>query len=130
MAHNAAHNALVKSALEALAIEGYKAWESETGVWFEKNATGGRGRPHKFGKKGGGDITIILPLYFQVIIGGNRTITKKVGLHVEAEAKTGTGRQSPNQIRHQKFLVEPAGGVYILFRTVDELLCRLKEIAP
>lgn len=125
MAHNAAHNALVKSALEELAINGYTAWESETGVWFEKNQKGGKGRPHKFGKIGGGDITIILPRPALNIYTGER-IT--IGQHVEAEAKTGSGRQNPNQKKHQEFVVERNAGAYILFRSVEELLCQLRTI--
>lgn len=108
MAHNEAHNALVRAALQELALNGYTAWESESGVWFEP----GTGRPHKFGKKGGGDITGILPPH---------------GRHFEAEAKTGTGRQSDNQKKHQEFVVERNGGLYILFRSVPELLQKLRE---
>lgn len=135
MAHNDAHNALVRDALQELAIQGYKAWESETGVWFEKNEKGEKGRAHKFGKKGGGDITIILPralTLYEFADGPHSPATHIkniiIGQHVEAEAKTGAGKQNDNQQKHQKFLVEPAGGIYILFRTVEELLCHLKDI--
>lgn len=117
MAHNEAHNALVREALQELAIKGYTAWRSESGAWIEDS-----GRVHKFGKKGGGDITLIVPITIY------RESDRVIGLHVEAEAKTGTGAQSKNQKLHQEHVVEKNGGVYILFRSVDELLCQLQKI--
>lgn len=109
MANNEAHNALVAAALQELAIQGFIAWKNETGVWFDKN-----GRPHKYGKVGSGDIIILLPPH---------------GRHVEAEAKTGTGRQSESQKKHQIYCIERVGGVYILFRSVIELIERVRAIA-
>lgn len=126
MANNEAHNALVREALQELAIKGYTAWKNETGVWFEYSIVNGnlhRGRPHKYGKTGSGDIFIVLQR--KVMIDG---YPYTIGQHVEAEAKTGTGRQSDNQSDHQKFCVEKNGGVYILFRSVEELLCQLQKI--
>lgn len=108
MARNEAHNALVRAALEQLAIHGYTAWKNETGAWFDDDD-----RPHKYGKKGSGDIFIILP---------------PNGRHVEAEAKTGTGKQSKDQQDHQRYCVERNGGVYILFRDVPALIARLEEL--
>lgn len=112
--HNEAHTALVRDALEQLAINGYTAWKSGAGGYETET-----GAFIKYGKKGGGDITIILPLRI-----GLRTF----GLHVEAEAKTGKAVQRKNQKLHQKFVVERNGGVYILFRSTNELLERLKQI--
>ena len=114
MSNNEAHNALVRDALQELAMAGYTAWKNETGVWFEYRLLAGKmvkGRPHHYGKVGSGDIFIVLPPY---------------GRHVEAEAKTGTGRQSGNQSDHQKYCVEKNGGVYILFRSTAELLEALR----
>lgn len=108
MANNEAHNKLVRLTLEQLAINGYSAYKNETGVWKDT-----AGRPHPYGKVGSGDIIIILPPY---------------GKHVEAEAKTGTGRQNKNQKLHQKYVVERNGGSYILFREIPFLLKRLEEI--
>lgn len=105
MAHNEAHTALVNAALDALALNGYTAYKNETGAWFEDS-----GRVHKYGKKGSADIICLMP---------------PRGRHVECEAKTGVGKQSPGQIKHQKFVVERNGGVYILFRDVDFLLHQL-----
>ena len=104
----------MRSALQELALQGYCAWKNESGVWFEAD-----GRPHAYGKKGSGDIICILP----IIIGG-----RKIGIHAEFEAKTGTGRQNKNQKIHQEFAVERNGGVYILFRTVAELLGEIKKV--
>lgn len=128
MARNAAHNELVRRALEELAILGYKAWKNETGVWFEENLNPNsdkKGRPHKYGKVGSGDITIILPRKCLDRFTGDM-IT--IGQHVEAEAKTGKGRQNPNQKIHQECVVEPAAGAYILFRSVEDLICQLQAI--
>lgn len=128
MAHNEAHNALVKLALEKLAINGYTAWRHETGVWFEydEKAEDKKGRPHKYGKKGHGDITIIIPVLVQVQFASS---TKRlIAWHVEAEVKTGTGRQSENQNLHQEFCVERNGGGYILFRDVPYLLAELGRL--
>lgn len=108
MAHNEAHNALVRDALQELAINGYTAWRNETGAWIDD-----RGIPHKFGKKGSADIILILA---------------PNGRHVEAEAKTGSGAQSKSQKIHQEFVVERNGGAYILFRSTAELLVELEKL--
>jgi hypothetical protein len=116
MAHNEAHNALVRAALQELALKGYTAWENETGVWFEyyiKNGKLEKGRAHAYGKVGSGDIFIVLPPH---------------GRHIEAEAKTGAGRQSENQKLHQKYAVERNGGAYILFRSAPELMQKLADL--
>lgn len=105
--YNEAHTALVRAALEELAVQGYTAWAQNTGAF--KTASGGF---VKFGKVGGGDIMGILPPH---------------GRHFEAEAKTGSGKQSKNQKLHQEFVVERNGGIYILFRSVDELMSELKR---
>jgi len=121
--HNEAHTKLVREALQELAIQGYTAWENQTGVWFEEN-----GRPHKYGKKGSADIIAIYPIEYHGI---------KFGIHCEFEAKTGNAVQKKNQKLHQKFVVERNGGIYIVFRAadvsdeaiktgVDELLSKIK----
>jgi hypothetical protein len=114
MAHNEAHNALVRDALHELAIQGYCCWKNETGCWFDYTVVNGKlkkGRPHPYGKIGSGDIMGILP---------------PTGRHMEFEAKTGTGRQGENQEGHQEFAVERNGGIYILFRSVPELMEKLR----
>lgn len=123
--HNAAHNKLVSDALFELAQRGYTAYKNETGVWFEQE-NGERGRPHKYGKKGSADIVAIVPrkVFVSTLIG--EPVKTIIGQHCEFEAKTGTGRQSENQIRHQKYVVERNGGVYILFRTVEDLFSQMK----
>jgi hypothetical protein len=106
MAHNEAHNALVRDALQELALAGYTCWPTNTGAFKTDHGTF-----IKYGKKGGGDITGILAPH---------------GRYFEAEAKTGAGRQSEAQINHQKYVVERNGGLYILFRSVPELLAALR----
>lgn len=112
--HNEAHTALVRAALESLAMNGYTAWPTNTGAYKTEH-----GSFIKYGKKGGGDITGILPVQIEL---------KTFGRYFEAEAKTGTGQQSKNQKLHQEFVVERNGGVYILFRSTDELLERLRQL--
>lgn len=121
MNNSAAHTALVRSALEDLAINGYTAWQNQTGVWFEKNDNDPtkKGRPHKYGKAGSADIFLILPVTIHGVV---------IGVHIEAEAKTGNAKQSVNQKKHQKYVVERNGGVYFVFRTTAELLNQLAAI--
>lgn len=104
--NNAEHTALIKAACEALAIAGYCVWPINTGAL--KTATGGFVR---FGKKGGGDITGILPVMWH---------EKLFGVHLELEGKTGDAVQNKNQKIHQKFVVEKNGGIYIVFHSVEE----------
>lgn len=89
-----------------LAINGFTAWKTGTGAYATET-----GAFIKYGKKGGGDITGILAPH---------------GRHFEAEAKTGNAVQRKNQKDHQKFCVERNGGLYILFRSVEQLLADLK----
>ena len=115
MANNEAHNLLVRDALHALAAAGYCCWKNETGVWFEYTIEKGKlkkGRPHAYGKVGSGDIIGILAPH---------------GRHMEFEAKTGVGCQNDNQNIHQEFCVEKNGGLYILFRSVAELMMELER---
>lgn len=102
---SAAHTALVNAAIEALALRGYTAWKTAAGAMRNED-----GYFMKYGKKGAGDITGILP---------------PNGRHFEAEAKTGGGAQNKNQKLHQQFVVERNGGLYILFHTLDELFSGL-----
>lgn len=130
MAHNEAHNALVRDALQELAIAGYTAWRNETGVWFEyfiKNGKLVKGRPHKYGKVGSGDIMGVLPRKFW-IPSGSGSIQITIGQHFEAEAKTGVGNQSENQNIHETHCVNANGGIYILFRSTRELLSELSQL--
>lgn len=126
MAHNEAHNQLVRETLQALALAGYTAWKNETGVWFEhdEKADDGKGRPHKYGKLGSADIIIILPVTVQFASGARRMI----GWHIEAEAKTGTGRLNKNQGLHKEFCIERNGGVHITFRDIPHLLQELSAL--
>lgn len=99
---SAEHTKLIKDSLEALALAGFKAWKSSVGGYKTPE-----GQFIRYGKVGGGDITIVLQPF---------------GRHVEAEGKTGNGEQNKNQIKHQKFLVEPCGGGYLVFHEPQELV--------
>lgn len=105
---SAAHTALVKLALEELAIAGYKAWKNNTGA--KKTETGGF---IKYGKKGSADILVVLAPW---------------GRHVEAEAKTGEAKQNKNQKIHQNFVVENQGAAYFVFHDIPELLGAMREL--
>ena len=99
------HSALVKAALEELAIRGHFAWgnRAETPRFIE-------GRFIPFGKKGSADILIVLP----------------GGRHGEAEAKTGEAEQRKEQKIHQR-MVEKNGGLYVVFRSVKDLFDQLSQ---
>jgi len=105
--HNEAHTILVREALQELALQGYCAWPVNTGA--TKTDSGGF---IKFGKKGGADISAIIPI---PVKSAGRTF----GIHAEFEAKTGNAVQRKNQKLHQEFVVERNGGIYIVFRATD-----------
>lgn len=113
MADNA-HTTLVRSALVALSQQGHLVWDNQTGAgWVGKfitrTATGrtilDSARPISFGLPGSADIIGVLVC----------------GKPLAAEAKTGTGRQRKNQQNFQAAW-EKRGGIYVVFRSVDELL--------
>jgi hypothetical protein len=99
---SAEHKKLKNDALEWLAVAGYFAWPNETG------ATEIDGRFMRFGKKGSGDILAVIH-----------------SRHCEFEAKTGNAVQSKHQRIHQ-LMVEKHGGLYIVFRSLEDLQCQLK----
>ncbi len=81
------------------------AWPNQTG------AAKTDGRFIQYGKLGSGDILAILP---------------PNGRHAEFEAKTGQGRQRKGQKEHQR-MVEAQGGLYLVFRSVDDLVFQLER---
>ena len=103
---SAAHTRLVREACEWLAINRYFAWPNQTG------ATKIGGRFIRYGKPGSGDIIAVLP----------------GGKHSEFEAKTGMGTQRKSQKAHQK-MVEAQGGLYLVFRSVDDLAAQLRAVS-
>ncbi len=118
MADNA-HTNLVRAALVALSSHGHLAWDNQTGSGWVGKLMGRTGagrivldlaRPISFGLPGSADI-----------IG----LTAK-GTGLAAEAKTGTGRQRKNQQNFQTAW-EKRGGIYVLFRSVDELLEAVRD---
>lgn len=91
-----------------------KALRSIPTVSFWRSNVDMRGR-YKKGRVGQADITGLV----KMIIGG-----KPYGIRVEIEVKTDTGKQSPEQEAFQRE-VEELGGVYILARSVDDVLAGL-----
>jgi hypothetical protein len=109
-----AHTNLVRAGLVALSQAGHLAWDNQTGSgwvgqFINRTATGrtilDRARPISFGLPGSADILGILAN----------------GTPLAAEAKTGTGRQQKNQ-RNFQAAWEKRGGLYVVFRSVDQLL--------
>lgn len=108
------HTELVKEALVELSRNGHFCWNNESGTgWVGKlmgrNKAGqtvlSNARPVAFGLPGSADI-------LGVLISGHA---------LAAEAKTGTGRQQKNQGNFQTAW-EKRGGIYVLFRSVDQLI--------
>jgi hypothetical protein len=97
MGSTAEHKQLKNDALEWLATAGYFAWPNETGGAYVK------GSFIRYGKKGSGDIIAVIQ-----------------SRHCEFEAKTGGGEQSKAQKIHQQ-MVEKHGGLYLVFRSVEDL---------
>ena len=80
---------------------GIRVWRNNTGALRDSN-----GRVIRFGLKGSADILGILAPH---------------GRMLAIECKTETGRQSEQQKRFQE-MVEKHGGVYVLARSVDDVL--------
>ena len=99
MGSSAEHKQLKNDALEWLATAGFFAWPNEVGGAYVK------GSFIKYGKKGSGDILCVLGPH---------------GRHAEFEAKTGDADQSKAQKVHQQ-MVEKRGGLYLIFRSVEDL---------
>jgi hypothetical protein len=101
-------SAIVSAAIQWLYRQGLQPIRNNTGG-FSKSYTSKKTNITKthhirVGKKGSGDILVC----------------NKFGRWIELEAKTETGEQSDDQKARQAH-VEACGGVYILFRSIDEL---------
>jgi hypothetical protein len=99
-------NELQRQILDALAaIKGVVVWRSNTGV----SRSGGRFV--RFGVKGQGDITGLLP-------GGRR---------LEIEVKTATGKVSEEQLEFG-VRINSHGGLWFVARSVEEALNKILEV--
>lgn len=96
--------ALVQRALLALSEAGHLVHRNNTGVLRDQ-----RGRPVRFGVVGSGDIIGCLVPH---------------GLYFEAEAKSEKGSIRNSQMNRAE-AVGSAGGIYIVFRSVEELMLGL-----
>lgn len=103
-----AHTKLVRDACEWLAMNRIFAWPNQTG------AAKIDGRFVHYGKLGSGDILAVLP---------------PNGRHAEFEAKTGQGRQQKGQKEHQR-MIASQGGLYLVFRSVNDLAAQLRYHEP
>lgn len=90
---------LVKACDDYLSLKKIFHYRNNTGA--TKTASGGFMR---FGAKGSPDIIAVVD-----------------GFYVGIECKMGSGRQSPDQKAFQEAL-EEAGGIYILARSIDDLI--------
>ena len=98
-------NTIVKPCLKWLKLHGIPAWRRNTGKTIYKGKDG-KDRHVSFGLKGAGDIEGILPPH---------------GRHLEVECKLPDKEQSADQKAFQA-MTEKAGGIYILARSVDDLI--------
>ena len=88
---------------------GYAAWQNQTGAAWRD------GRLLKYGKKGSGDILVLLP----TLIAG-----RVYGVHGEVECKTGGASQNKGQRIHMR-VVRQNGGVYVVAHTPEEMASEL-----
>jgi hypothetical protein len=102
---------LIADALEELLFQGIPAWRNNSGVMFVKGDAG-KDRMIRMGKTGSSDILGCLPPH---------------GKMLAAEAKIGNRRATPEQ---QQFIdaINKAGGVGFVFRTIEELNRKIKEM--
>lgn len=103
-----AHSDLVNKLLIALSLTGVRVWKNHTGVSFLED-----GGAIKYGLVGSADITGIVRL------------KNGMGIRLEIECKTGTGKLRESQMAFRDMIVRH-GGVYIEARdvptTVDKVL--------
>src|ERR1700747_470633 len=103
---NDAHTALVREALEKLALGGITAWQVNTGA--HKTQSGGY---IKYGKTGAADICAIIPRKIgKVIIGQHCEFEAKTGMRAETQSEKNKSDRK-NQRLHQQFVVERNGGL-------------------
>lgn len=91
------------------------AWLKDNGIFAWRTNSGvdrSRGRFIRYGTPGAGDITAVIR-----------------GVHCEIECKDikKSAKQGKNQVKHQEKL-EQAGGVYILARSLDDVIERLTNL--
>ncbi len=101
------HSQLIRDAIEYLSLNGYFVWENKTG-----GTPTDRGGFVTYGKPGSADIIGIM--------------SDGSGRHLEMEAKIPPDTQSKKQKVHQ-MMIERHGGVYIVFRTIEELAVALQR---
>lgn len=112
MNNSVAHTQLVKACLEELALMGYAAWPNNTGALKVDD------RFVRYGKRGSGDIFVLLP----------RLVDGKIyGVHGEIECKTGGAVQMKHQKTHMR-VVRNNGGVYLVVRSREEIAAQLATL--
>lgn len=105
MVQNKAHQELVHNVLLAIGSKPYvRVWKQNTGVGATAN-----GKRLHFGLPGAADITGIL-----------RHVSG-VGLRLEIECKTGSGKLSEKQLNF-KNMIDKMGGLYLVCRSVQEAI--------
>lgn len=95
-------------------IPGIRIFDRHVGLFYRKNGT-----PIRINKPGMADAYAIIPFKFGL-------------LHVEIEFKTGSAKQTKQQITWQKF-IEAKGGIYLLVRedyhnSIQELKNRVESL--
>lgn len=97
-------NAITRSIITRLQLDGHVAWRSNTGGVFDPRT--GRFRTIAKGSAGIGDVVAVL---------------RPTGRHLEVEVKQGKDELRPSQITHGH-AVRRAGGVHVTVHSTDEFL--------
>lgn len=110
---------LQNSILRAFAtLPGLRLWRANTGVARYGNRT------VRFGVPGQADLTGILPVTLVCPACGIEA--GRLGVRLEIEVKSETGKQSDEQRAYEN-IVTRFGGIYILARSVDDVWARVGE---
>jgi len=105
------HSELIRDAIQHLLIRGCPAWKNQTANFYP-----GGGRAFQSGIKGSADIIGCIPT-----LRYRRGVPRRVsGRLIAAEAKVGSDRLSEDQAVFRD-TIEKAGGLYVVFRSVEEL---------
>ena len=125
------HEVLENAILVELSKRPYvRLWKNETGAvpLYKKNSDGslyldGAGEPVverwiHYGKVGSGDLTGLVTIRSEPVI----------GVRLEIEVKTGSGRQSVDQVNFEK-MITAQGGLYIVARDLVECCARVDDYA-
>jgi hypothetical protein len=93
------------------------AWRQQSGLFYTKNGT-----PVRVGVPGLADCGMVVAVKVTPEMVG-----KTIGVAVQAEFKTASGRQEPYQKLWQA-AVEKRGGIYSVVRSADDMLALVESV--